>query len=143
MKTKEGSLRHFAIAFGIALVLYFAAFHLIESCRIARKPWVLTFEHRRGTPAELLIEHENGPTRIRFAGAPAATNEVKQTIVFDKARPVPFGVPFGTCVFLDTTFLPGTVTLQCFGHEIEMIPRVLIIDHQEHAWKPGMLIALP
>jgi len=35
---------------------------------------------------------------------------------------------------MDTTFLPGTVAFQLFGHEIELLPRVLIIDHEEHPW---------
>ena len=55
---------------------------------------------------------------------------------------MPYEVPFGNCVFMDTTFLPGTVTLQLFGHEIELLPRVLVIDRQEHSWRPGNTIAL-
>jgi hypothetical protein len=43
---------------------------------------------------------------------------------------------------MDTTFLPGTLTLRAFGHEIEFLPRVMIIDHEEHPWKPGETIEL-
>jgi hypothetical protein len=35
---------------------------------------------------------------------------------------------------MDTTFFPGTVTLRLFEHEIELVPRVLVIDLQEHPW---------
>jgi hypothetical protein len=38
--------------------------------------------------------------------------------------------------------LPGTVTLRLFGHEIELLPRVLIIDRKEHPWKAGDTIRL-
>ncbi len=44
---------------------------------------------------------------------------------------------------MDTTFLPGTVTFELFGHEIELLPRALIIDRQEHAWQPNAAINLP
>jgi hypothetical protein len=39
-------------------------------------------------------------------------------------------------------YLPGTVTLELFGHEIELLPRVLIIDRKEHPWKSGTTISL-
>jgi len=55
---------------------------------------------------------------------------------------VPYEVPFGTCVFMDTTFLPGTVTLRLYGHEIELLPRVLVIDQQEHPWISDSTITL-
>jgi hypothetical protein len=65
------------------------------------------------------------------------------TLVFGQPKPVPYEVPLGSCIFMDTTFLPGTVTFQLFGHEIELLPRVLVIDRQEHTWRPDKVIALP
>src|SRR5258707_5489293 len=66
--------------------------------------------------------------------APVVT---RQTLIFRQPRQVPYGVPFGKCIFMDMTFLPGTLTFQCFGHEIELLPRVLMIDHEEHQWSSG------
>jgi hypothetical protein len=43
---------------------------------------------------------------------------------------------------MDTTFQPGTVTFQLFGHEIELLPRTLVLDRQEHGWQSGEIIAL-
>jgi hypothetical protein len=57
--------------------------------------------------------------------------------VAGEARPVPFEVPFGSVIFFDTTVLPGTVTMRLFGHEIEFIPRTLIIDHTPYGWING------
>jgi hypothetical protein len=62
--------------------------------------------------------------------------------VFREPKLVPYEVPFGQCVFMDTTFLPGTLTLQLFGHEIELLPRVLVVDRQEHPWRPATAITL-
>jgi hypothetical protein len=43
---------------------------------------------------------------------------------------------------MDTTFLPGTLTLQVFGHEIELLPRVLVVDLKEHSWHSFELLSL-
>jgi len=44
---------------------------------------------------------------------------------------------------MDTTFLPGTITFELFGHEIELLPHALIIHREEHRWQPNATIALP
>jgi hypothetical protein len=43
---------------------------------------------------------------------------------------------------MDPTFLPGTLTFRLFGHEIELLPRVLMLDHQEHLWRSDEVIRL-
>jgi hypothetical protein len=139
---KRGELRHFIGAFLVAILLYVVAFHLIEHRRAAKGPWVVSFvQNKEGAPTIVINHPEIGITNAKVLFEGAITNEMSETLRFDTARPVPFSVPFGECVFLDTSFLPGTVTLRCFGHEIEMIPRVLIVDHQEHRW--GETIKLP
>ena len=40
----------------------------------------------------------------------------------------------GEIVFQDSTFLPGTLTLKLFGHMVEFLPRVMIIDRREVPW---------
>ena len=34
-------------------------------------------------------------------------------------------------------YLPGTLTFDFFGHQVELLPRVLIIDKEEHPWQSG------
>jgi hypothetical protein len=80
--------------------------------------------------------------RVSFAGEALPATNRPVTLVFDQPRPVPYAVPFGNCVFMDTTFLPGTVTLQLFGHEIELLHRVLVLDREEHPWQSGASITL-
>jgi hypothetical protein len=134
MKDRSG-LRHFFIAFLLAILLYVVAFHWIEHRRGAKGPWVVSFISESGQPPSLLInQHALGITNVSVVFENARTNAFSETIRFESARSVPFLVPFGECIFLDSTFLPGTVTLRCFGHEIELIPRVLIVDHKAHAW---------
>src|SRR5690606_26083675 len=43
-------------------------------------------------------------------------------------------VPFGKVVFDDLMYLPGTVVLHCFGHEVQMLPRALFLNRRERAW---------
>jgi hypothetical protein len=64
------------------------------------------------------------------------------TLVFRQPRPITYEVPFGRCMFMDTTFLPGTVALELFNHEVELLPRVLVIDRQEHPWLSEVTITL-
>jgi len=72
----------------------------------------------------------------------ALSNQSQTNFSFRQPQPVPYPVPMGSCLFMDTTFLPGTVTFQLAGHEIELLPRVLIIDRQEHPWVSGSTITL-
>jgi hypothetical protein len=185
-----GPLKHFILAFLLALVGYIVFYQIIEHRRTRNGPWRVTFtDSAAGVPAIFINQpklaitnvqisfaekprHEpalemDGPLslslspprgeRVPKAGEEAvrgfkarilsgnslpATNS-PVTLVFSQPKPVPYEVPFGKCVFMDTTFLPGTVTFQLFGHEIELLPRVLVIDRQEHAWRPDMTIALP
>jgi len=64
------------------------------------------------------------------------------TLAFEQPRQVPYDLPIGRCLFMDTTFLPGTIVMEIFGHEIQLIPRVLTIDRQEQPWKSDAVIAL-
>ena len=78
---------------------------------------------------------------IVFSGSVAPTN-LPQTIRFPHGRVAPFDLPMGKCVFLDTLYLPGTVTVQVLGHEIQMMPRTLSLDRVEHPWLSGEKILL-
>jgi hypothetical protein len=122
---------------------YLVLFHLIEARRVAKGPWRITFSARGGAPTLLVNQPALGirDVQIVFAAAQAATNAL-QTVEFDQARTVPFELPFGRCVFLDTTFLPGTVVLEVFGHEIQLLPRVLTINRVEQPWQSGARIEL-
>lgn len=129
--------------FLVTLFLYVTAFTWIEHRRVSQGPWEITFTSLSNAP-ELVI---NQPAlkikglKIIFPNA-TATNATEM-IPFAGAHAVPFDLPFGQCVFLDTVTLPGTVTMKMFGHEIQLLPRVLTIDAQEQTWKSDAVIPLP
>jgi len=145
---KDNPLKHFALAFVLALVIYAVFYEGIEHRRARSGPWQVTFTNDTAGQPALVINHPRlaiTNVEIRFPGETlspadsAITNSRAKvnagaTLFFSQPRQVPYDVPFGKCIFMDTTFLPGTVTFQLFEHEIELLPRVLMIDHEEHPW---------
>ena len=131
-----GPLRPFIIAFLIALVLYAVAYNGIEHLRTRKGPWQVDFAGSQTGAAALII---NQPALglsnvvIAFPSQPAA--KTRSLFFYSQPQPVPFDVPYGQCLFMDTTFQPGTLVFNLFGHEIQLIPRFLAIDKKEYPWK--------
>ena len=141
----DNPVKHFVLAFLIALAVYFVAYSFIEHRRNRKGPWQVTFTTQPAAAPGITIDQ---PTlhltnvAISFAGNRVPGTNASSTLIFDQPRPVPYDLPFGKCLFMDTTFLPGTLTLQLCGHEIELLPRVLIIDHREYPWHSNTNIQL-
>lgn len=131
------------LGFALILIGYLAVFKWIEHRRVVKGPWVVTFAAESGVPVLIVNQHKLDihDVRITFPDERAATNAA-QALKFSQARAVPFDVPFGKCVFLDPMFLPGTVALEMFGHEIQLLPRALTIDKAERPWRNGETIEL-
>ena len=133
----DGPMKHFILAFLLAVICYAFFYHNIEHRRTRKGPWEITFTNDLAGHASLVINEPKlsiTNAQISFSDQPAGTSFKPATLVFSQPRPVPYELPFGNCVFMDTTFLPGTITMQLFGHEVELLPRVLVIDRQEHPW---------
>jgi hypothetical protein len=140
-----GIARQVVAVFFVALTLYFVTYTAIEHRRNRNGPWEVTFTNDvAGTPAIRIDQPRLAITNVLivFTNAPIATNAAT-AIAFERPRPVPFDVPYGRCIFMDTTFLPGTIVFEMFGHEVQLIPRVLTIDKQEQPWRVDEEIALP
>jgi len=148
---KTGDLvKRASAAFVLALAAYAVLYYLIEHRRASKGPWQVTFTKAEiGVPAMLINQSALGITNVQilFQAEPAAsTNAASRanfdqaspdriTVSFNQARQTPFDVPYGRCDFLDTVTLPGTVAFEIFGHQIQLMPRVLTIDGIEHSWK--------
>jgi hypothetical protein len=129
-----------------AVLIYAIAYGWIEHRRYRKGPWEIRFTSSAAAGSPLLVVNQPklGITNVQilFEGEPAPTNS-STVVIFREPKPVPFATPFGQCVFMDMTFLPGTVTLRLYGHEIEFLPRTMILDHEEHAWRSSETIRLP
>lgn len=142
----SGILKQVLLVFAAAIVLYAVSYSWIEHRRSRNGPWEITFTQPKAGGAQVIINQPAlGITNVQIdlVGAAVAATNMNLTLRFADARPVPFAVPLGQCVFQDTTFLPGTVVLNLLGHEVQLIPRVLTIDGKEHSWNSGTLISLP
>jgi hypothetical protein len=140
-----GLIKHVTIAFIAALVLYAISYTWIEHRRNRAGPWEATFTRdSAGNPTLIINQPSLAITnlQISFANEPAPATNFPQTIRFDQPQKVPFDVPLGKCIFMDTTFLPGTIVFSMYGHEIQLILRVLTVDGKEIAWQSNTNIVL-
>jgi hypothetical protein len=140
----DNLLRHIWIPFGIALIVYVIFYGGIEHRRTRNGPWRVAFTNdAAGAPTLIINQPKLAITnlQITFTGE---TNRNSTTAVFvwDTPKPVPYDTPFGECVFMDTTFLPGTIVFDLFGHEIQLLPRVLTIDQKEIPWQANSTIVV-
>ena len=141
----DGAFRHILLALVLAVICYAFFYRNIENRRIRKGPWQVTFTANTNQEALLVINQSKlaiTNVQICFSGQPLPASNVSTTMVFNVPQPVPYEVPFGKCLFMDTTFLPGTVTFSLFGHEVELLGRVLVIDRQEHPWVSESAITL-
>jgi len=122
---------------GAAIHITNTATHSVENV-VSFVPTGAIFLDRHNS---LLASLQITNVQIIFTNQPSLTNPPAH-LTFGQPKPVPYDLPFGKCLFMDTTFLPGTLTMQVFGHEIELLPRVLILDHDEHSWRSEETIVL-
>ncbi len=131
------SIKHFALAFLLAALCYVVFNRNITDRRLRNGPWQVTFTTNatNNTPLLVINQPKLAITNVEINFVDEVnllTNPVKMT--FRQPEPVPYPVPFGQCIAMDTRYLPGAVTFQLFGHTIELRPRALAIDTQEHPW---------
>ncbi|HLP75496.1 MAG TPA: hypothetical protein VK327_01150 [Candidatus Paceibacterota bacterium] len=140
-----GPFKTLALLFAAVLAFYLVAYYGLEHRRVRKGPWIVTFTNSPLAPIILRIDQPAlalTNVQIAFPYASAPGNFAAKTVSFDRPKPVPFPLPTGECVFMDTTFLPGTVALRLAGHEVQLIPRVLTIDGEERPWRSGEIISI-
>ena len=143
MPPQSSPWKMFLLVGFVSLIGYIAVFSWMENNRRKDGPWEITFKQVDNSPALLVSHTKLGLTNITiiFPGVAATTN-TSTTLRFEHGRVAPFDLPFGKCVFLDTLYLPGTVTMDAFGHLIQILPRTLTIDRVERSWLSGEKILL-
>jgi len=136
-------VKQFVVVAALAAVAYFGTFAFIENRRTRNGPWSVTFTTENSTAPTLVVNQPRlniANLKIVFGNQKIApTNSI---IVFDPPKPVPFDVPFGACAFMDTTFQPGTVVLSLYGHEIQLMPRILTVDKKEIPWQSNFTVSI-
>lgn len=134
----QHSWRIFAIPGLLALIGYVAFYACDAQLRTRNGPWEVEFLGAPdGTPTLRINQPSLGirGVEIRFLGEviPAGTRSLPASVRFDQPL---VELPFGRTAFDDLMYLPGTVVLQCFGHEVQLVPSTLYLNRQPHAWAP-------
>ena len=138
----DNLLRHLVVPFVIAVVVYVISYSWIEHRRTRKGPWEVMFTNDvSGAPTLVINQPSLAITNLQIT-FPGETNRTNVSLSFRQPQEVPWNLPYGKCVFMDTTFLPGTLVFDLFGHEIQLIPRVLTIDQKEMPWESGKTITV-
>lgn len=143
MTSRAVFLRYAGLAFVTAVIFYFTAFFWIEGRRHAKGPWEVVFlTDYSGNPSVLITQPKLKISNqtLTFPGQKFPRKNLVKALYFDS--PTVTNLPFGKVIFHDLTFLPGTLTFDFFGHEVELLPRTLVIDRKEHSWKSKGPIAI-
>ena len=131
-----------AISFVVVLMLYIGVFNGIEWWRHRRGAWEVTFlTDASGNPAVIIYQPALNISSVElvFLGEHVLRTNLAEKVLFD--RPLK-QVPFGHVLYEDLTVLPGVVTFDLFGHEIELLPRVLFINKKEIPWRSDSIVEL-
>ena len=133
---RDGLLRHLAAAAVLAAVFYCAAFWWIEHRRVAKGPWEIVFRSDAAGRPSLRISQPalKISEGLSFPDDQVARPNLAELVKFSEAAT---NLPFGEMLLQDPLYLPGTITMRLFGHLVEVLPRTLVVDQQEHAWKAG------
>jgi hypothetical protein len=128
------------LAFVIVLALYLVVFHGIEHLRQRHGPWTARFRtDGRGEPMLVVTQDYLHLSDVKLVFHGEQTTNAPADVRFDRVKQP---VPFGTVIYEDLTFLPGVVTFDLFGHEIELLPRALIVNKKIVPWRSGATIEL-
>jgi hypothetical protein len=122
------------ITFTAALVFYLIAYSWLTRRQTSHGPWQVWFTNDSAGVPELVIQQTNralSNVHVRFAGETLGATQQNGFVEFTKPQKP---TPFGKVIYDDLMFLPGTVTLDCFGHEVELLPRTLVLDRKAVGW---------
>ncbi len=128
------------LIFAVVLVLYLVTFFGIEGARQAHGPWQVEFQPGETNPPTLVVSQ----TYLNVSGVKIVLHGERVTnapgrVVFNRVK---LPVPFGRVLYEDLTFLPGVVTFDLLGHEVEIMPRALVVNKKLLPWQPGMTVDL-
>ena len=108
-----------SLGFVALLALYLAAFYGMEEFRRHSGPWEVVFEKSvEGSPAIAVSQPSRGLHNFKIVFHGEATTNSGAPVRFDRVKQP---VPFGKVIYEDLTFLPGVVTFDFFGHEVELL----------------------
>lgn len=135
-----------AVCFVAVLSLYLAIFYGVEHWNHRNGAWEIEFmSDAMGNPSIAIYQSKLNisSVEILFPGEKVSATNLAHKVKLD--RPLnflPFQMPIGEVIYEDLRSLPGVITFNFFGHEVELLPRVLIVNKKEIPWKSETIIEL-
>lgn len=134
------SPKSIALLFVAVLGLYLATFYGIERARLRKGPWEVDFQTNAQGSAMLVVSQPwLGLTNVAIVLHGERATNLPAHVSFNRVKLL---TPFGRVIYEDLTFLPGVVTFDLFGHEVELLPRTLIADRRQVPWQSGAAVDL-
>lgn len=128
------------LIFVAVLALYAALFFGIERARQSHGPWEVEFQNVAGNSPALLIAQPHLNLRdVKLVLHGESLTNAPGIVRFDRVKQ---STPFGRVIYEDLTFLPGVVTFDLLGHEVELLPRALVVNKKLVPWQSGMTVDL-
>ena len=135
-----------ALCFVIVLGLYLGIFYGLEYWNHRNGPWEVDFmSDGVGNPSIAIYQPKLNISSVEiiFAGERIGATNLSQRVLFDRLlTSLPTRMPIGEVIYEDLRSRPGVITFNFFGHEIELLPRVLIVNKKEIRWKSESVIEL-
>jgi hypothetical protein len=129
-----------ALLFSAVVLLYVAVFYGLEHARQRKGPWDVAFlTNAQGSPVIVVSQPRLGLSDLTIVFHGENASNTTGRVLFDRVRRP---TPFGNVIYEDLTFLPGVVTFDLFGHEIELLPRTLIANKNQIRWQSAAVIDL-
>jgi hypothetical protein len=138
----EGLARHVLFAATVTLALYAAGFTWIEHLNRRHGPWEIEFRtdaegHLSLTVNQAALGISN--LTVSVPDQTVAQSNLSATVRFDNVTNT---APVGELVYFDTRTLPGVLTFNLLGHEVEFMPRTMTVDKEAVAWTSNTNIVL-
>ena len=138
--------RSVVIWFFVVAGLYLALFYGTEYLNHRRGAWEVQFMSDEMGNGSIVIDEPKlkiSSVEIIFTSEKVSPTNLSQKVVFERPfTTLPAPMPIGEVIYEDLRSLPGVVTFNFFGHEIELLPRVLIVNKKEIPWKSEMVLEL-
>ena len=142
MKAPFATWKTVVATFVVATVFYVLAYGWMRQRQTGKGPWQATFStNATGLPQLVISEPQLGISNVtvQFPGERLAATNGTGHVSFAKPQ---MPVPFCEVIYDDLMFQPGIVTLDCFGHLVEMAPRTLGLNGVGLGWTNGAVHTL-
>jgi hypothetical protein len=133
----ENVLKHFGIAFLLAVIVYASFFACDSHLRHRKGAWKVEFASKAGEPMITINEPNLEIRNVRVVFVGEKTTNAAGSVEFDFPGK---DIPFGRIKFEDLTYLPGSEVFDFFGHEVQLMPKTLTINKRAMPWKSGAVI---